>query len=347
MTKPLLDVLRGVKPERRPVWFMRQAGRYLPEYRAVRSQAGGFLDLCYNPTLASEVTLQPLRRFDIDAAILFADILVVPHAMGVDVGFKEGEGPVVGTVRSEADVLRLGSVVASYQVKRVCETVAEVKERLPRHVGLIGFCGGPWTVASYMVEGGSSDRERAKIAAYSGAGWFVDLIDVLVRESVEYLSAQIEAGAEVVQIFDSWAGELVGRARRLFVFEPLIKMVDALKSRHPDVPVIVFARGLGVDHVELMKRCRADAFGIESELAVDWLVGECREDAVVQGNLDPVLLLSGWYSIKPELRHILKSISFERHVFNLGHGRRVGTEPAIVGQIVNEIRRFDAEEVCG
>jgi uroporphyrinogen decarboxylase len=213
----LLDVLQGHQPERRPIWFMRQAGRYLPEYRQLRAKAGSFLDLCYNPQLAAEVTVQPLRRFDLDAAILFADILVVPHAMGLGLRFAEGEGPILETVTDGTGVGRLVPVAGTSQVKSVCETVALVRQALAPGVALIGFCGGPWTVASYMVEGGSSDRNRARLAAYNQELWFDQLIERLIAESVSYLSLQIEAGAQAVQIFDSWAGELTGVARQRYV----------------------------------------------------------------------------------------------------------------------------------
>ena len=341
MGKALLDVLQGRMPVRRPIWFMRQAGRYLPEYRAVREKAGTFLDLCYNPELAAEVTLQPLRRFDLDGAILFADILVVPHAMGVGVRFEEGEGPVVERVLDRASVNGLGRVASTVQARRVCETVAAVRAGLPPSVALIGFCGGPWTVASYMVEGGSSDRVRAKLAAYSGVEWFQTLIDRLVEESVDYLCAQIAAGAEVVQIFDSWAGELAGDWGERFVVEPLGRMVDGIKRRHPEIPVIVFARGFGVRQLEVAKRTGAACLGIETELPMSWAARELVSQVAVQGNLDPVALLASDDALIRETERICGSISLSRHVFNLGHGIRQGTDVAKVGRVVKAVRDFD------
>lgn len=319
------------------MWFMRQAGRYLPEYRAVREKAGSFLDLCYNPDLACEVTLQPLRRYDLDAAILFADILVVPHAMGLDVGFVEGEGPVLGTVRSMSEVEALGEVGTAFQTAKVCETVGHVRSRLgPGHT-LIGFCGGPWTVASYMVAGGSSDRVLARVAAYRREEWFVGLIDRLVTESIEYLSAQITAGAEVVQIFDSWAGDLIGTEREEFVVEPIGKIAAELYQRFPEVPVIAFARGVGLDHRVVSGLQGVSAVGVETETDL----GVLPEDVVVQGNLDPVALLSGRDVAGKEAARICSSINRKRHIFNLGHGIRVGTDPDVVSSVVDSVRVLD------
>ena len=242
----LLDVLMRKPAERRPIWFMRQAGRYLPEYRAVREKAGSFVDLCYNPELAAEVTVQPLRRYDLDAAILFADILVVPHAMGLTLKFEEGEGPILQTVRSAEDLAALRPVAESFEVKQVCRTVGLTRSQLGAGKALIGFCGAPWTVASYMVAGGSSDRVMAKIAAYERQPWFCALIERLVTESIDYLCAQADAGAQAVQIFDSWAGDLVGTELEEFVLKPLGAIVAGVRKRHPILPVIVFARGIGV-----------------------------------------------------------------------------------------------------
>jgi uroporphyrinogen decarboxylase len=334
---PLLDVLNRREPERRPMWFMRQAGRYLPEYRAVREKAGSFVDLCYNPDLASEVTIQPLRRYDFDAAILFADILVVPHAMGLPLKFEEGEGPVLGTVRSLEDLGRLRPVRGSHEVKQVCRTVSQTKGLLAPGKALIGFCGAPWTVASYMVAGGSSDRVMAKIAAYRREDWFVALIDRLVTESIDYLCAQAEAGAQVVQIFDSWAGDLVATELEDFVLNPIAKIISGVKARHPDVPVIVFARGIGSQQPKAAALPGASAIGVETEFDLTSLAPE----VVVQGNLDPVALLAGEDVAAREAARLCGLVSKSRHIFNLGHGIRVGTEPAAVGAVVEAVRRLD------
>lgn len=339
--KALLDVLKGAEPWRRPIWLMRQAGRYLPEYRQVREKAGSFLNLCYTPELAIEVTLQPLRRFDLDAAILFSDILVVPHAMGLPVGFVEGEGPKLGVVRNSEDVAKLGHVNAGEIVQRVCDVVRGVRGSLPEHVALIGFCGAPWTVASYMIEGGSSDRERAKIAAFSRAGWFGELIDRLVDASVSYLCAQIGAGAEAVQIFDSWAGDLPGDLRLEYVVSPIARIVGGVRQRYPDIPVIVFGRGLGVDHLRVVEGCRPNAIGVETEQRLGWFVDKVDSGCALQGNLDPVALLApGDVAVKEAVK-VIAEVPMERHIFNLGHGIKPQTDPLTVERVVNGVRDYD------
>jgi uroporphyrinogen decarboxylase len=335
--KALIEVLKKRPAHRRPIWFMRQAGRYLPEYRRLREKAGSFLDLCYNPELACEVTLQPLRRYDLDAAILFADILVVPHAMGVDLAFSEGEGPVLGIVRSMLDVNRLRSVRDRIETKRICETVEAIRARLVPGKALIGFCGGPWTVASYMVAGGGSDRVLARIAAYQREPWFITLIERLVEESVCYLSAQIRAGAEVVQIFDSWAGDLVGSEREDFVNRPIEMMVMKLQQEHPEVPIIVFARGVGVGHERIAGMKGVSAIGVETEFDLKALDPE----VVVQGNLDPVCLLAGVEVAQRESLRICEGVNRGRHIFNLGHGIRVGTDPDVLSVVIDSVRSMD------
>jgi uroporphyrinogen decarboxylase len=316
---------------------MRQAGRYLPEYRAVREKAGSFVDLCYNPDLAAEVTLQPLRRYDLDAAILFADILVVPHAMGLPLRFEEGEGPILGTVRSLDDLSRLRSVLGSYEVGQVCETVGVVRSRLSADTALIGFCGAPWTVASYMVAGGSSDRVLAKLAALRRESWFVALIERLVTESIDYLAAQVMAGAQAVQIFDSWAGDLVGEQLREFVLGPIEKIVSGLQARCPGVPIIAFARGIGPGHKLVASLPGVSAVGVETEFDLDRI----GENVVVQGNLDPIALLAGVDVARREVARVCTMVAKDRHIFNLGHGIRLGTDPEVVGAVVEAVRRFD------
>jgi len=333
----LLDVLMHRHAERRPIWLMRQAGRYLPEYRAVREKAGSFLDLCYNPELAAEVTVQPLRRYDLDAAILFSDILVVPHAMGLPLKFEEGEGPVLQTVRSSEEVAALKPVAQSYDVKQVCRTVSLTRSLLDPGKALIGFCGAPWTVASYMIAGGSSDRVVAKVAAYQRQPWFCELIARLVVESVDYLCAQADAGAQALQIFDSWAGDLIDSELEEFVLKPIAEIVEGVGKRHPGLPVIVFARGIGVHQKRAAALPGASAVGIETEFDLSLL----PKDIVVQGNLDPVALIAGEDVARREVHRICASVDRQRHIFNLGHGIRVGTDPAVVGAVVEEVRRFD------
>lgn len=333
----LLDVLNRREAERRPMWFMRQAGRYLPEYRAVREKAGSFLDLCYHPELAAEVTVQPLRRYDLDAAILFADILVVPHAMGLNLTFAEGEGPVLTKVTDQAAVSALKPVAESYEVRQVCKTVELTRSLLAPEKALIGFCGAPWTVASYMVGGGSSDRAAAKIAAYQRSPWFVELIATLVRESIDYLSAQAKAGVQAVQIFDSWAGDLTGAELDEFVLRPIAEISQGVKARHPDLPIIAFARGAGHRQTDVAKLAGVNAIGLETEYDAAALPA----DIVVQGNLDPVALLAGVDVAKREATRLCRSIDPSRHIFNLGHGIRLGTDPAVVGAVVDAVRACD------
>ncbi len=326
---------------------MRQAGRYLPEYRNVRLKAGSFLDLCYNSELAAEVTLQPLRRYDLDAAIVFADILVVPHAMGVDLHFMEGEGPVLEKVTGMSRVAGLRPVAETAQVAAVCRTLARVKENLPSRCALIGFCGAPWTVASYMIEGGSSDRETARLTAYENPQWFSKLMAMLVDQSVTYLSAQIEAGADVVQIFDSWAGDLPVSLREKWVTAPLAEITAKLRSLYPGIPVIVFARGVGAAQPAIAEVTKAQAIGVESELAIDWLAERIPQGCVVQGNLDPVALLADESVAVREALKIAAVLPARRHIFNLGHGIRPQTDPGRLQAVIEAMRHHDREHGDG
>ena len=336
-----MNVLAGRKSERRPVWFMRQAGRYLPEYRKVREQAGSFLELCYSPQLAAEVTLQPLRRYDLDAAIIFADILVVPHAMGNGLSFVEGEGPKLETVRSSSDLMRLKAGLRSKQFESVAESVNRVRRDLDSSISLIGFCGAPWTVASYMIEGGSSERELARKFAYQREDWFKELISRLVENSIEYLSVQIEAGADVVQIFDSWAGELPGDLLTEYCIEPIQKIVAGVRSKFPAVPIIVFAKGIGHRHSDIYSRTRCQAVGVEAECSLELLQSILPADAVIQGNLDPLLLLCDEALVRRETLKLVSAIPRGRHIFNLGHGIKQQTNPEILTTVIKTIRDHD------
>jgi len=324
---------------------MRQAGRYLPEYRQLRARAGSFLDLCYRPELAGEVTLQPLRRFDLDAAILFADILVVPNAMGVGLRFAEGEGPVLDIVADAGRVRGLKPLGQAPEVSAVCETVARVRNNLPGHVALIGFCGAPWTVASYMIEGGSSDeRLKARLVAHERPPWFVDLIDRLVEASCDYLAAQIEAGAEAVQIFDSWAGDLTGDVFERTVTEPIGRIRQDLRRRYPSVPVIVFARGAGSKHGHVAKVTEADAVGVEQAMELASVLSALPDGCAIQGNLDPVALLAGGEELPALTEAILRDVPPERHIFNLGHGIKPGTDPDNLTQVISTVRGLDSRK---
>jgi uroporphyrinogen decarboxylase len=345
VSKALLNVLSGRTPERRPIWLMRQAGRYLPEYRQVREQAGSFLELCYRPDLAAEVTLQPLRRYDLDASIVFADILVVPHALGSELKFVENEGPVLSVVRDMAGVLALGDGVGAWQFGRVYETLGRVKAELPAGVTLIGFCGAPWTVASYMVEGRGSDRALAIAAAREGAPWFVALVERLVQASVSYLVGQVRAGAEVVQIFDSWAGDLPEELRARWVHRPIADVVAGLRKECPDVPVIVFGRGIGTGHAALAAATAANAVSVEQNVALADVLRTLPATVAVQGNLAPEVLLSGGTGMVEAVGGICRSVPMARHIFNLGHGIMQHTPPENVRVLVDTIRRHDGDVV--
>jgi uroporphyrinogen decarboxylase len=341
--KALIDVLKGRRPWRRPVWFMRQAGRYLEEYRATRAQAGSFLDLCYSPELAAEVTLQPLRRFDLDAAILFADILLVPQAMGVELGFRQNEGPVLAAVRDMEDVRALRPGGAAERLSAIYETVERIVAALPPHVALIGFCGAPWTVATYMVEGGGSpERLRARMAAARGQVWLDTLIDMLVEVSTEYLARQVQAGAEAVQIFDTWAGDLGDGLRERYVIDPVRRIVEGLRARGMDVPVIGFARGLGAAQLQFARETGVQAVGCEWSLPVSYMAEVLAPKVVVQGNLDPLLVVAGDPAMREAVERLVRGIPRERHIFNLGHGFKPETPVAHVEALVRHVRELDA-----
>ncbi|MGE0238956.1 MAG: uroporphyrinogen decarboxylase [Parvibaculaceae bacterium] len=337
----LLNVLTGKTAARRPVWFMRQAGRYLPEYLAVRAKAGSFLDLCYSPELAAEVTLQPLRRFDLDAAILFADILVVPQAMGLGLAFAEGEGPVVERIAGPERVEALRRLDDAQEVRLVCETAKAVKARLPAGMALIGFCGAPWTVASYMVGGGGEGgRETARGVAASGTKWFDLLIDRLIEASAAYLLRQIDAGVDAVQIFDSWAGDLPGYLQDELVGRPIAAIMERVRAARPDVPIIVFARGAGAGHKRIGAMTQAEALGVETSLPLAWAREHLAGSHAVQGNLDPLLVEQGGAALEKGVELIAKALPKDRHIFNLGHGMRPGTPPEHVEQVVRHLRNL-------
>ena len=341
-SKSLIDVLNHRSPKRRPIWFMRQAGRYLPEYRDLRQKAGSFLDLCYAPELATQVTLQPMRRFDLDAAILFADILLVPQKMGLHLEFVENEGPQIEVVRRKEDVDRLDSVGAVGRLGAIYETVKMVRRELVNDVALIGFCGAPWTVASYLIEGGSSvDRSLARRAAYE-AEWFGLLIDKLVETSTAYLVEQVKAGVEVVQIFDSWAGDLPASLRRQWCDEPIRRMVVGLREAGCDVPVIGFARGVGVGQVEFASHTGVDGVGLELSMDAGWAVRSLGPKVAIQGNIDPLAVVVGGSSLEAEVNELLNAVPMDRHIVNLGHGLRPETPLEHVASVIDLVRAHDA-----
>jgi len=335
----LLRPFAGEAPSPPPIWLMRQAGRYLPEYRAVRVKAGSFLELCYTPALAAEVTLQPVRRFALDAAILFADILVVPDALGQTVEFVEGDGPRLDPIRTERDLARLNRHATRTKFRRVCETVAKVRQELSRDTALIGFCGAPWTVATYMVGGqASGDQAQARRWAEAEPAGFGRLIDLLVGVSVDYLAEQVAAGADVVQIFDTWAGRLSGEQFRRWVIEPTQTIVRGFKQRHPNVPVIGFPRGAGSQAPAYVAETGVDGVGCDTEMPLELMARELSDKAVVQGNLDPLLLVAGGAAMERRVAEILTALAGKPFIFNLGHGIVPQTPPQNVAQLVNLVR---------
>ncbi|MEQ1712257.1 MAG: uroporphyrinogen decarboxylase [Hyphomicrobium sp.] len=324
-----------------PMWLMRQAGRYLPEYRETRTKAGGFLNLCYTPELAAEVTLQPIRRYGFDAAILFSDILVVPDALGQKLSFAEGEGPRLEPIRSVADLARLDPEKTGEKFGRVFETVTRLRQDLPDETALIGFCGAPWTVATYMVQGeGSTDQAEARLWAYRDPDGFSSLIDTLVETSIAYLDGQVKAGADCLQIFDTWAGSLPDTEFDRWVVEPTKRIVEALKERHPDVPIIGFPRGAGASSLWYVSETGVDGIGCDTAMP-PYMMGEAfdEEEVVVQGNLDPLLLVIGGDAMDERVDEILELMDGKRFIFNLGHGIVPQTPPENVARLVERVRR--------
>lgn len=318
--KRLIKALRGEKTDRTPFWFMRQAGRYLPEYRELRETCGGFLDMCFNPEKAAEVTLQPLTRFDMDAAILFSDILVVPHAMGIGVDFKVGEGPVLEAHNTPEALQKLRVADVSLSLKPVYDAVALIHTRLPKDKALIGFCGAPWTVATYIVEGGSSrDFTRTRTLAIEAPEAFSHLMDVLVDTSVAHLVAQVDAGAEVVQIFDSWAGILPEGEFERWCIAPIRAMVEKFKALCPAIPVIGFPKGAGLRYATFDRETGVNAVAMDMTVPLD-AMQMTAESCVVQGNLDPLVLAYDKNRAMEQTRVLLESMRGYSYIFNLGHG---------------------------
>jgi uroporphyrinogen decarboxylase len=315
----LLDTLRGQAGSRRPVWLMRQAGRYLPEYRKLRARKGGFLELVYDSEAAAEITLQPVRRFGFDGAILFSDILIVPYAMGQDLAFLAGEGPRLSPRLADAALDALAA--APERLQPIYRTVGLVRERLDPETTLLGFAGSPWTVATYMVAGeGSRDHQLARTMAYRNSAAFQALVDAVVAVTIEYLSGQIDAGAEAVQLFDSWAGSLAPAPVERWVIAPTAAIADAVKARHPGVPVIGFPKGAGARLAAYARETGVDAIGLDETIDPVWAMHELPEGMPVQGNLDPLLLLAGGEALEQRARWVLVALAGRPHVFNLGHG---------------------------
>jgi uroporphyrinogen decarboxylase len=326
--KPLVRALSGEILARPPWWLMRQAGRYLPEYRAVRARARDFVELCLTPALAAELTLQPVRRYRMDGAILFSDILMLPHALGQELTFREGEGPILKPVEGRADIAQLDPSHMLGRLEPVCEVIDRVAQALDSQTTLIGFAGAPWTVATYMVEGGTSKEfRRVKTWAYGDPEGFAALIDLLVEGTIDFLTAQIAAGAEVVQLFDSWAGVLPEPACERWVIEPTQRIVAALKRRFPDHPLIGFPRGVGLLYERYLVETGVDGIGLDTTVPSGYARDRLQPLATVQGNLDPILLLAGGATLETAVKSLRQTLGRGPFVFNLGHGVLPETPP--------------------
>lgn len=340
MTEKLfLQTLRGHTPVIPPIWLMRQAGRYLPEYRALRTKARDFIDFCLRPDLAIEATLQPIRRYGMDAAILFADILLIPHALGQTVRFVEGDGPKLDPIRTLGALDPLSEDRMMQILNPVMETVRGVRAGLPDNVALIGFAGAPWTVATYMVEGeGGTEHAAIRKMAWSEPALFAALMDRLVSATTTYLIAQVEAGAEALQIFDTWAGGVPSGLFDTAVIAPTARIVKGVKARFPDLPIIGFPRAAGVHLKRYAAETGVDAVGVDHMNDLAGAAAFVGDGVAVQGNLDPVLLLAGGEALDTEIRRITGSMKGKRYVFNLGHGVLPPTSPDHVARLIDLVR---------
>ncbi len=340
MTKKILRALAGERQQVPPIWMMRQAGRYLPEYRATRARAGDFLSLCYTPELAAEVTLQPIRRYGFDAAILFADILLVPQALGAELWFVQGEGPRLSTVTTPGELAALAPADAIHDhLAPVYETVRILARELPEEVALIGFAGAPWTVATYMIAGrGTPDQGPAHALKAADRATFEALIGRITEATIEYLSAQIEAGAEVVKLFDSWAGSLQAEDFDAYALAPAARIIAALKARHPGVPVIAFPREAGGRYAGFARATGADCVALDNSVSPRWAAQNVQVDGCVQGNLAPGHMVTGGQALVDETRAIVEAFSGGAHIFNLGHGITPDADPDNVALMIETVR---------
>ena len=340
-SKPLLNVLSGGKSDRVPIWLMRQAGRYLPEYRALRAAKGGFLELVYDADAAAEITLQPIRRFGFDGAILFSDILIVPHALGQELNFEAGEGPRLSPPLVDASLAALKR--APERLQAIYRTVEKVKGGLAAETTFLGFAGSPWTVATYMMAGqGSRDQAAARRYAYADPGAFAAIIDAICAMTVDYLSGQIGAGVDAVQLFDSWAGSLSPDQFERWVIAPTAGIVTALKARHPTVPIIGFPKGAGAKLAAYAGETCVDALGLDETIDPQWAARALPEHLPLQGNLDPLALLAGGAALERAVGRILSSFAGRPHIFNLGHGIIKETPIAHVEQLLALVRQNPA-----
>ena len=338
--KTILRALAGETQPVPPIWMMRQAGRYLPEYRATRAQAGDFLSLCYNSELAAEVTLQPIRRYGFDAAIMFADILLIPQALGANLWFVTGEGPRLSTVTKEADFNRLKPAnETDATLNPIYETLRILSRALPAETTLIGFAGAPWTVATYMIAGrGTPDQGPAHKLMTENPDLFQRLIDLLTEATIDYLSKQIDAGAEVVKLFDSWAGSLKGHDFDRFALAPTRRIVTALKARHPNTPVIAFPREAGEKYLGFAKATGADCLALDNSVDPHWAAAHLQPDGCVQGNLKSSHMVSGGPALVKDTKRIVAAFRNGPHIFNLGHGITPQADPDNVQRMIDAVR---------
>jgi len=338
--KIFLKALQGEVLKEPPLWMMRQAGRYLDEYKKVREQAGSFLNLCYNPELACEVTLQPIRRFGFDASILFADILVVPDALGQEVRFETGEGPRLDPITTLEGLKQLDLSKVDDKFNSIAETVKLIRAGLPNETTLIGFCGSPWTVATYMVAGkGTVNQAPARTVAYENPEFFQTLMDILVEASIDYLSRQVEAGAEVLQLFDSWAGSLPVDQCERWVIAPTIKIVNALRAKYPHVPIIGFPRGAGPLYTRYVEALDIQGVSIDETIDPKWARDHLPSKVTVQGNVDSLALMAGGDALKRQVDAVFEAWSGRPFVVNLGHGIQQFTPVEHVEQFIKLVRR--------
>jgi uroporphyrinogen decarboxylase len=338
--KPFLEVLSGRRQPVPPVWMMRQAGRYLPEYRELRAKAGGFLDLCFTPEYAAEVTLQPIRRFGFDAAIIFSDILVIPYALGRSVRFEAGEGPRLDPLNTPEQAAALNSQADFGKLEPVYEALRRVRRELDPDIALIGFCGAPWTVATYMVAGqGTPDQAPARMMAYRHPEAFAKIIDVLVENSIQYLLGQLKAGADVLQIFDTWAGVLPPREFERWSIEPAKRIVAGVRAKVPDAKIIGFPRGAGTSLPRYVERVGVDAVGLDWMIDRKFAREQIQTRTPVQGNLDPLVLLAGGAALDRAVDDVLAAFAAKPFIFNLGHGILPETPIAHVERMLARVRK--------
>ncbi|WP_288426637.1 uroporphyrinogen decarboxylase [uncultured Agrobacterium sp.] len=339
--RSVMRVLNGETSTPPPIWLMRQAGRYLPEYRETRKQAGSFLDLCYNPELATEVTLQPIRRFGLDAAILFSDILVIPDALKRNVTFSEGKGPQMDPI-SVSDIGALDRSQVLEHLDPVFRTVGKLRAELPSQTTLLGFCGAPWTVATYMIAGhGTPDQAPARLFGYQEPKAMETLLAFLAEVSADYLVAQLDAGADAVQIFDSWAGVLGEREFEAYAVKPVARIIHSVRARRPDAKIIAFAKGAGILLKDYRQKTGADAIGLDWSVPLSF-ARELQKDGPVQGNLDPMLMIAGGKSLKDGIDAVLQSLGNGPLIFNLGHGITPQADPENVTRLVERVRSYGA-----